>query len=115
MMHAQISTEIDYLREENRQLKEMLATSYPLPCEWCLSAMQVRGMQALLAADAICWERLALAAYGSDYPPKTTINAFVFGLRRKMQPFDMQIISLWQFGYTVKDRKKWIEKIQTKV
>jgi|GEM_PF-6923349 len=108
MIHRQENAEIDFLREENRQLKEAIAASWPLPLQWRLSVRQVRAVQTLLSADTICWERLALAAYGSDYPPKNAINAFIFVLRRKMQPFGMHITSLRQFGYALEDRKKWI-------
>lgn len=94
--------ELDTLREENRQLRDVLRPNYPLPRGWRLTpkeAVAVRAIRA--AAPGICsHERLNLALYGfDDEPASSTASVLVHRARKKLTSHGIAIGSAWGHGY----------------
>lgn len=96
------------LEEENRQLREALSPSVVFPRELNLRPAQVRILAALMAApNGICSkERLFQAISGRDESDEGTVKVSVCGLRKKLQPFGIEILTRWAVGYEITPEAK---------
>lgn len=81
--------ENDTLREEVRQLRELLAPQLDVPASWRLSRSEAKILRAIRAGGP-CWvsgERIYVALYGSgdDGPAYNTFSAIMSHLRTKLR------------------------------
>lgn len=96
---------IEYLEEENRQLREALRGSPDLhfPAKWELCPAEKRILRSLIGANDGYRSRTALkhAASVSDATDEQTINVHVSRLRRKLAPFGVNIATVYGQGYQI--------------
>lgn len=85
---AKLRDRLDYLEEENRQLREALEPAVALPVDWKLTKTEARALLALhrVRQGYMNRERLLVALYGMeiDVEPKI-IDVLVCKIRRKLK------------------------------
>jgi two-component system cell cycle response regulator CtrA len=91
------------LLEENRQLREAMAPTVVFPREVGLRPAQVRILAALMAApNGICSKELLFQAIsGRNDGDENTVKVSMCGLRKKLEPYGVEILTRWAFGYEI--------------
>lgn len=91
------------LEEENRQLREAMAPVIAFPKGIGLRPAQVRILAALLAApNGICSRELLFHAIsGRNEGDENTVKVSICGLRKKLQPYGIEILTRWAVGYEI--------------
>lgn len=110
-----IYEEVEYLREDNRQLKQLLSGPVAdFPKEWGLISHENRLLRAFLAIrgprpHAALLRACAVSESASDDLLKVRISR----LRKKLAPFGIEIKTVYGIGYQLteaahKEAKKYI-------
>lgn len=85
---AKLRDRLEYVEEENRQLREALEPSVALPVEWRLTKTEARALLALhrVRQGYMSRERLLVALYGLevDVEPKM-VDVLVCKIRKKLR------------------------------
>jgi len=92
---------IDELIEENRQLREAMYGELPLPGKLGLSVTQGRILAALYRARGPARMAVLLTAqsHGRAEIDPDLIRIYICKIRRKLNPFGIDIKVVWRFGY----------------
>ena len=102
---------IDYLEEENRQLREQLAPPVALPREWRLTGMEETLFRHLVGRPVVSRASLMDALYSdrpaADIPSAKCLDVFVFKLRRKLAPHGVKIETVWRTGFRLAERENY--------
>ncbi|WP_311276144.1 helix-turn-helix domain-containing protein [Methylobacterium sp. WCS2018Hpa-22] len=106
-LHAEIRRlrdRLDLLEEENRQLRENAKLTFQAPAEWRLTNKENAFFAALHQArgQVLPLERILVAVYGNEVDVSDRIvSVMVLKLRRKLQPFGVDIRTAWGIGYSL--------------
>lgn len=107
----QLKRQMDTLRERNRQLEELLAPSTTIiPVEWRLTPSEARVFAHLTTRDKCTKDSIMAAMYSDriDVEPEIKIvDVFICKLRRKLNPYDVTITTIWGSGYSLENREQF--------
>jgi len=109
---------VEYLEEENRQLKELLQGSPDVvfPREWNLKVAETRLLRGLCAAKGIrTHEALLRACAMSDFVEDNLLKVQISRIRKKLKPFGIEIKTIYGVGYELPEAahnqvKKYLTK-----
>lgn len=96
-----VREENETLRERIRQLETLLAPVVVLPPEWGLSRNETLIFRVLLGREMATKDQMMAILYGdrADEPPDPKIlSVFIFKMRKKLKPFDINIRTFWGSG-----------------
>lgn len=100
--------EIETLRERIRQLeKELCPPAVSVPLEWMLTPSEAKVFSHLTTREVVSKQSIMLAMYSDriDVEPEIKIvDVFICKLRKKLQRFGVEIVTMWGHGYGLKDR-----------
>lgn len=103
--------EIALLRERIRQLEEALVpTDIVAPLEWCLTGAEARLFAFLTTREMATKQAIMNALYSGragDEPEIKIVDVFVCKLRKKIEPFGVDIQTVWGQGYRLAGREQW--------
>lgn len=107
-----IHQEVDYLREENRQLKQMLSGPHAeFPKEWGLISHECRLLRALMAIKGVRpRETLLRACAVSESASENLLKVRVSRLRKKLTPVGIEIRTVYGIGYELSETAHTIVK-----
>ena len=97
---------VEYLEEENRQLKELLQGSPDVvfPREWNLKVAETRLLRSLCAAKGIRTnEALLRACAMSDFVGENLLKVQISRTRKKLKPFGIEIKTIYGVGYELSE------------
>lgn len=111
-----VHQEVEYLREENRQLKEALGAAInPFPREWKLTRAEQKLLSCLATGRNGFRKEEALRSASSHHEStdRDLVKVRVSQMRRKLKPFGIEIKNVWGEGYELpeaahKEVKKYI-------
>lgn len=110
MMQMTMAEELDYLREENRQLKQRLVivapTSETVPREWKLTPIEARIFVALTSTDVMPTVRIKILVWGTEDMDSHPLSKAISSMRKKLAPYGITIMGLWKFGYQLHGYKR---------
>jgi len=101
--------ELEELREEVRQLKELLAPAIWTPREWQLTTSEATLFAHLCSRSIATKESATAAMFGmADYDrdPKS-VDVWIHKLRSKLKPFGLDIETVWGRGWELINRLHW--------
>jgi two-component system cell cycle response regulator CtrA len=105
-----LEAENDTLRERVRQLHGLLTSSdIDLPREWRLTAQEAKLFGVLLARKLATREAIMAGVYGDrldDEPSIAMVQVLACKLRRKLQPFGIEIATVWGVGYQLQAEQR---------
>jgi len=109
---------VEFLEEENRQLKELLQGSPDVvfPREWNLKVAETRLLRSLCAAKGIrSHEALLRACAMSDFVEENLLKVQISRIRKKLKPFGIEIKTIYGVGYELPEAahnqvKKYLTK-----
>lgn len=96
----------DYLKEENRQLKEMLHGSPDVifPREWDLRVAETRLLRSLCAVKGIRPHEVLLRACAmSDFVDENLLKVQISRIRKKLKPHGIEIKTVYGVGYELSE------------
>ena len=116
-----VHQEVEYLREENRQLKDALgAVANPFPKEWKLTKAEQRLLSCLATGQGGFRKEEALRAASSHHESsdRDLVKVRVSQMRKKLKPFGVEIRNVWGEGYelpevALKEVKKHLTEIKS--
>ena len=97
-----VHQEVEYLREENRQLKNaMIGRRVGFPFAWRLNAGEEKLLNCLYTSPTGRSTRntLMIASSKSAYVDRKIVDVRVSHLRKKVMPFGIRIRTIWGEGY----------------
>jgi DNA-binding response OmpR family regulator len=100
---------VEFLEEQNRQLKELVQPGFIFPVEWRLSVSESRVLALLSVAPDGFRTREALrnAACGVDSETGAkVVDVYVFKIRRKIGPHGILIETVWGRGYRLSSENR---------
>ena len=107
----QLRERIDYLEEENRQLREELAPQVALPRDWRLTGTEEKLFRHLIGRPVLTRASLMVALYADrpagDVPSAKCLDVFVFKLRQKLAPHGVRIDTVWRTGFRLAERERY--------
>jgi two-component system, cell cycle response regulator CtrA len=100
-MTAKLREEIDYLREQVRQYKDVLRGGLRWPPEWGLTPSESAILGVLVAREVASKQAILIALYADrpDPPADATIRRFVCTLRKKLEDHDVTIHTALNTGW----------------
>jgi two-component system cell cycle response regulator CtrA len=116
-----IETENDELRAQNedlqfriRELQTAVGMSYSLPMCLPLTSREAALLGVLMQRDVATKDMILMALYnGMDEPQVKIIDVFVCKMRKKLQPFEIEISTLWGRGYYLaKEMKEKVRQLR---
>ncbi len=103
--------EIDMLRERVRQLESLIVPEdVTIPIEWQLTARESKLFAALTTREVATKDYIMAAVYEpgvDDEPEPKIVDVFICKIRRKVQPFGVNIETVWGRGYTLHNRENY--------
>jgi DNA-binding response OmpR family regulator len=108
-----IAERVEFLEEENRQLREMLRTpdSARFPKRWRLSLGEQRVLKSLISSadgyrshEAIC---IAGRAHDETWDTRL-VHVLISSIRKKLAPHGVLIVTVWGQGYKIDPKSKAI-------
>ena len=114
---ADLRETLAVLREENRQLRELLRhDSVDVPLEWGLTRTQRIVFRLLVSREWVTPEAFAAAAYShrSDGGPDSVKNlrGQIHKIRRKTARYGVHIKSIYGVGFRLRDRHRFQTDLQ---
>lgn len=97
-----VHQEVEYLREENRQLRESLGgAEFSFPREWRLTRAEQRLLSCLYTGKNYfrIEEALRFASCHGNATDRDVVKVRVCGMRKKLKPFGIEIRNVWGEGY----------------
>ena len=104
--------EIATLTERVRDLEKLFKPSALLPPEWQLTAKEADLFCVLLNGTAVVTKDSAYRALYPDYhvEPKV-LDVFICKIRKKLQPYQIRIATVWGRGWYLVDRGRLRQRI----
>ena len=104
--------EIATLTERVRDLEKLFKPSALLPPEWRLTAKEADLFCVLLNGTAVVTKDSAYRALYPDYhvEPKV-LDVFICKIRKKLQPYQIRIATVWGRGWYLVDRGRLRQRI----
>lgn len=106
--------EIETLRERVRQLEDILApAAVDVPIEWRLTASEARVFAHLTTRVVATKQSIMAALYSDrpdDDPEMRIVDVFICKIRKKIEPFGVNIQTVWGQGYALTDRAHYSER-----
>lgn len=109
-MVERLKIRIETLEERIRQLEHALVPDgVSVPVEWCLTQAEARVFSHLTTREVATKGSLMVALYsdrpnGDEIEPKI-VDVFVCKLRKKLNRFGIQIMTVWGQGYSLNNRE----------
>lgn len=103
-----LERENEELHERIAQLEGMLGQTW-LPPIFGLTSKEEQVVQSLLSSDVMTSERAMLALYSDnpdDPPDEKIIDVFVCKIRKKLEPFGVEIKTHWGRGWSMSTESK---------
>ena len=97
-----IEAENENLREENRQLREMLGFTFEAPPVFGLTGKECKVFGSLMKRDIASKEFIMNCLYldgVNDAAEIKIVDVFICKIRAKLKPFDVTIETQWGQGY----------------
>lgn len=97
-----VHQEVEYLREENRQLRQSIAgMKHDFPREWGLTGAEQRVLNCLYTARNFFRQEEAIrfAASNGNATDPDLVKVYICKLRKKLKPFGIEIKTVWGEGY----------------
>lgn len=97
-----VHQEVEFLREENRQLRKSLAgAEFSFPVEWRLTRAEQRLLNSLYTGPDFFRgeEALRFASCHGNATDRDVVKVRVCGMRKKLKPFGIEIKTVWGEGY----------------
>jgi DNA-binding response OmpR family regulator len=100
---SQLRQRIEFLEEENTELKEMLSSKIDrtFPGEWRLT--HTGGiLLSFLYSSMTGWrthEQIRIHIYGRRMRDNKAIENQIYKLRKKVEPFGVEVLTRWGVGY----------------
>ncbi|GGC90587.1 winged helix-turn-helix domain-containing protein [Chelatococcus reniformis] len=100
---ADLREENEELREQVRQLQEMLAPRLPIPIEWRLTVSERRFVEALYRRDVCARDLLFGVVCGAVETTGQVIDVHACRIRKKVRPFgiDKAIVNVRGIGFAM--------------
>lgn len=108
-LYHQIVIERDELKEQVRQLNDLLGYMRPGPTFVHLTNTECRLFGALMQREVLTKEACLHALYydrGGDEPEQKIVDVFVCKLRKKLTPHGVVIGTIWGRGYFLSEETK---------
>lgn len=111
-VHARLEAqkeEIARLEERVAYLESALGMDFIAPVEWRLTTKESAVLGVIMAREIAPKNAILLAVYQEmDQPEEKIVDVFVCKIRKKLEPFGIQIDTLWGRGYylTVENKAK---------
>lgn len=96
------SDKVYELTEQLKALKEALSDRDVFPPEWKLTGTEVKALHVLLRKKLASKEDIHIAMGAQDHADQTEIkivDVYICKLRKKLEPFNVTIDTLWGQGY----------------
>jgi len=109
-----LQEENDILREQVRQLQDQIAsTTTPMPIEFCLTPAEDKVLRYLLGREGVCHRERIFDFCNSDrlnadLPDIKIIDVYICKIRKKIEPFGVQIVTHFGFGFSLPHQSKEI-------
>lgn len=99
----QLRERCDELEEENRQLRETLAPHTVFPWEWKLRPAEERVLSCFLSSPNRIRTKEQLRQAISKFADTDgkVVEVTICQLRKKVQPFGIEILTRWSVGYEI--------------
>jgi two-component system cell cycle response regulator CtrA len=100
-MENELKVRIEELEEENRQLKQQLATLFEMPHALGLSGTEGRILAYIFKQSprTAHLERLCFVIWPGRSITKEMINVYLFRIRKKLKPFGIELQTIYGEGY----------------
>ncbi len=106
---AELRERLEISEEENRQLRDLLADpKVRIPAEWRLTLAEARLFRCLASHEVMSKDMAMNALYFDRVEPALGIrilDAFIYRLRGKVRPFDVEIPLVWGIGWRLESRE----------
>lgn len=98
----------DYLKEEVRQLRAMLAPAeFPIPREWGLTRCEAKLLGSLYSSkDGFRAHDALLESCLNTESDPNVIKVRISHIRRKLKPLGIEIKTVWGEGYSLSEESK---------
>lgn len=97
-----VHQEVEFLREENRQLRESLVgAEFAFPAEWRLTRAEQLLLNSLYTGPNFFRgeEALRFASCRGNATDRDVVKVRVCGMRKKLKPAGIEIKTVWGEGY----------------
>lgn len=97
-----VHQEVEYYKEENRQLRAMLtARDFHMPLEWRLTRAEERLLGSLYSAPNFMrrQEALRMASCINPDADVKVVEVRISKMRKKLKPYGIEIRTVWGEGY----------------
>lgn len=100
---------IEFLEEENLQLRERLEPKIYTPSDWFLTKTEEKVFKLLLVHPVITKDFIYSSLYRDEgiVPGIKVIDVYICRLRRKLVHRGVHIDTVRERGYSLRDRQKW--------
>ncbi len=105
---ADLRTQLDTLREENRQLRGLLGDGFQAPGCLHLAAIPERLLGLLLRRPFASFEAIETVLWGEASADRSrgTIAVHVCRLRQRLKPYGVEIVNHWGTGFEIPPASK---------
>lgn len=97
-----VHQEVEYLREENRQLKAAISgPAIEFPREWGLTRAESRALNSIYTGRNYFRpeEAIRYAASNGNATDRDLVKVYISKIRKKLKPHGIEIKNVWGEGY----------------